>query len=51
METKYPKLSDFFALINEAHADLQKLLPPVCDNCGLPDDECKCDEFSPEKIF
>jgi predicted amidophosphoribosyltransferase len=33
MET-YPKLSDFFGLINEAHLELQKLLPELCEVCG-----------------
>lgn len=38
------KLADFFALINEAHADLQKLLPEVCEVCGKTADECECEE-------
>jgi hypothetical protein len=43
-ENKYPKLSDFFKLINEAHAELQKMLPELCELCGKPAWECECED-------
>jgi hypothetical protein len=39
-----PKLSDFFSLINEAHLELPKLLPELCEVCGKPAWECDCEE-------
>lgn len=42
VNVEYP--DEFFNTISKAKAKLEKLLPPVCEICGLPASDCDCED-------
>jgi hypothetical protein len=44
MDKPENKLSDVFAIINQAKLDLEKLLPELCEVCELPASMCQCED-------